>query len=69
MASQRCPHPNLWNQRITLHGQRDLVGVIKLSVLRGESVRDYPDGPDVSQAFLEGKEGAGKWESEMRCAM
>lgn len=50
MASQRCPHPNLWNQRITLHDQRDLVGVIKLSVLRGESVRDYPDGPDVSQA-------------------
>lgn len=38
---------------------------ILLSVLRGESVLDYPDGPDVSQGFLEGKEGAGKWESEM----
>ena len=34
MASQRSPHPNVWNQRITLHGQRDFVGVIKLSVLR-----------------------------------
>lgn len=38
---------------------------ILLTVLRGESVLNYPDGLDVSQGFLEEKEGAGKWESEM----
>lgn len=32
MASQRCPHPNLWNQRITLHGQRDFIKCLE----RGE---------------------------------
>lgn len=40
---------------------------ILLTVLRGESVLNYPDGLDVSQGFLEEKEGAGKWESEMWC--
>ena len=49
MASQRCPHPNRWNLGITLHGQRDFVDVINVSVLRWESVLDYLDGPDVSQ--------------------
>ena len=53
---------------ILIFGIRELLCMAKgifLSVLRGESVLDYPDGPDVSQGFLEGKEGAGKWESEM----
>lgn len=61
MASQRCPHPNLWNQRISLHDQRDFIKCLERGACPGLSRW----AGCVSHGFLEEKEGAGKWESEM----